>query len=96
MFHNLDQRDLLENLDTLEAIIHRAVITYGKLQLQSQDVQINPVQAVDDRLGVSKSSWIESENNNALRKLVNETQLQQDKSLVTKSPTLEANCEHGR
>ncbi|GKE89232.1 hypothetical protein Tco_1566707, partial [Tanacetum coccineum] len=42
--------DLLENLDTLEAVIHRAVITYGKLQLQSQDVQINPVQAVDDSL----------------------------------------------
>ncbi|GJT37946.1 hypothetical protein Tco_0937811 [Tanacetum coccineum] len=44
------RRDLLENLDTLEAVIHRAVITYGKLQLQSQDVQINPVQAVDDSL----------------------------------------------
>ncbi|GKB41996.1 hypothetical protein Tco_0886938 [Tanacetum coccineum] len=85
------RRDLLENLDTLEAVIHRAVITYGKLQLQSQDVQINPVQAVDDRLSVSKSSWIESENNNALRKLVNETQLQQHESLVTESPTLEAN-----
>ncbi|GJU56599.1 hypothetical protein Tco_1230313 [Tanacetum coccineum] len=42
------RRDLLENLDTLEAVIHRAVITYGRLQLQSQDVQINPVQAVDD------------------------------------------------
>ncbi|GJY14258.1 hypothetical protein Tco_0383567, partial [Tanacetum coccineum] len=39
------RRDLLENLDTLEAVIHRAVITYGRLQLQSQDVQINPVQA---------------------------------------------------
>ncbi|GKB57560.1 hypothetical protein Tco_0913746 [Tanacetum coccineum] len=56
-----------------------------------QDVQINPVQAVDDRLSVSKSSWIESKNNNALRKLVNETQLQQHESLVTESPTLEAN-----
>ncbi|GKA36111.1 hypothetical protein Tco_0722602, partial [Tanacetum coccineum] len=41
-------RDLLENLDTLEAVIHRAVITYCRLQLQTQDVQINPVQAVDD------------------------------------------------
>ncbi|GKC33725.1 hypothetical protein Tco_1046109 [Tanacetum coccineum] len=68
--------DLLETLDTLEAVIHRAVITYGKLQLQSQDVQINLVQAVDDSLIVSKSSWIESENNNALSKSVNETQLQ--------------------
>ncbi|GJW80946.1 hypothetical protein Tco_0144921, partial [Tanacetum coccineum] len=25
--------DLLENLDTLEAVIHRAIITYGRLQL---------------------------------------------------------------
>ncbi|GKA89338.1 hypothetical protein Tco_0811150 [Tanacetum coccineum] len=44
------RRELLENLDTLEAVIHKAVITYGRLQLLSQDVQINPVQAVDDRL----------------------------------------------
>ncbi|GJX90753.1 hypothetical protein Tco_0344079 [Tanacetum coccineum] len=85
------RRDLLENLDTLEAVIHRAVITYGRLQLQSQDVQINPVQAVDDSLIVSKSSWIESENYNALDKSMNETQLQQHKSLVTESTTLDAN-----
>ncbi|GJR10009.1 hypothetical protein Tco_0792661 [Tanacetum coccineum] len=84
-------RDLLENLDTLEAVIHRAVITYGRLQLQSQDAQINPVQAVDDSLNVSKSSWIESENNNALSTSVNETQLQQHESLVTESTTLEVN-----
>ncbi|GJQ95130.1 hypothetical protein Tco_0006269 [Tanacetum coccineum] len=77
MFHHLDQRDLLENLDTLEAVIHRAVIKCDKLQLQSQDVQINPVQAVDDSLIILKSSWIELENNNALSKSVNETQLQQ-------------------
>ncbi|GJX41004.1 hypothetical protein Tco_0255994 [Tanacetum coccineum] len=44
------RRDLLENLDTLEAVIHRAVITFGRLQLQSQDAQINPVQAVDDNV----------------------------------------------
>ncbi|GJU93685.1 hypothetical protein Tco_1318441 [Tanacetum coccineum] len=85
------RRDLLENLDTLEAVIHRAVITYGRLQLQSQDVQINPVEAVDDCLNVSKSSWIELENHNALSKSVNETQLQQHESLVTESTTLEAN-----
>ncbi|GJW38353.1 hypothetical protein Tco_0064198 [Tanacetum coccineum] len=91
MFHNLDQRDLLENLDTLEAVIHRAVITYGRLQLQSQDAQINPVQAVDDSLNVLKSSWIESKNHNALNKSMNETQLQQHQSLVTESTTLEAN-----
>ncbi|GKD68864.1 hypothetical protein Tco_1322954 [Tanacetum coccineum] len=82
--------DLLETLDTLEAVIHRAVITYGRLQLQSQDVQINPVHAVDDNLSVSKSSWIESKFNNALSKLVNETQLQQHESLVTACTTLEA------
>ncbi|GKA54117.1 hypothetical protein Tco_0753066 [Tanacetum coccineum] len=58
---NTYRRDLLETLDTLEAVIHRAVITY------------------------------ESENNNALSKLANETQLQQHESLVTKSTTLEAN-----
>ncbi|GKB36536.1 hypothetical protein Tco_0881478 [Tanacetum coccineum] len=80
-----------ENLDTLEAVIHRAVITYGKLKLQSQDVQINLVHAVDDSLSISKSSWIESEFNNALSKSVNETQLQQHVSLVTECTTLEAN-----
>ncbi|GKC55138.1 hypothetical protein Tco_1077883 [Tanacetum coccineum] len=85
------QRDLLETLDTLEAVIHRAVITYDRLQLQSQDVQINPVQVVDDRFSVSKSSWIESINNNALNKLVNESELQQHESLVTESTKLEAN-----
>ncbi|GJR43327.1 hypothetical protein Tco_1311430 [Tanacetum coccineum] len=50
------RRDLLENLDTLEAVIHRAIITYGRLQLQSQDVQINPVQAVDDSLILDESA----------------------------------------
>ncbi|GKA04180.1 hypothetical protein Tco_0676961 [Tanacetum coccineum] len=116
------KRDLLENLDTLKAVIHRAVITYGilrmkenefnalkvngkqlneeilheheikkSLKLPLQDVQINLVQAVDDSLIVSKSSWIESENNNALSKSVNETQLQQHESLVTESTTLEDN-----
>ncbi|GJU23080.1 hypothetical protein Tco_1156422 [Tanacetum coccineum] len=54
-------------------------------------LEINPVQAVDDSLNVSKSSWIELENHNALKKLVNETQLQQHESLVTESTTLEAN-----
>ncbi|GJU33369.1 hypothetical protein Tco_1176958 [Tanacetum coccineum] len=69
----------------------RVNMLHNLLELQSQDVQINPVQAVDDSLIVSKSSWIESENNNALSKSVNETQLQQRESLVTESTTLEAN-----
>ncbi|GJT50449.1 hypothetical protein Tco_0976606 [Tanacetum coccineum] len=73
MFHNPDLLRLQLERDSL-------------LELQSQDVQINPVQAVDDSLIVSKSSWIESENNNALSKSVNETQLQQrEKSSRTKS-----------
>ncbi|GJW58880.1 hypothetical protein Tco_0105611 [Tanacetum coccineum] len=59
------RRDLLENLDTLEAVIHRAVITYARLQLQSQDVQINLVQAVDDTLDagsvITKSSGTKSD-----------------------------------
>ncbi|GJW88257.1 hypothetical protein Tco_0163597 [Tanacetum coccineum] len=95
------RRDLLRNLDILETAICRAVIAYGvlrmkenevnALKLQSQDVRINPVQVVNDSLIVSKSIWIELENNNALSKSVNETQLQQHKSLVTERITLEAN-----
>ncbi|GJS19686.1 hypothetical protein Tco_0448318 [Tanacetum coccineum] len=75
------RRELLENLDTLEAVIHRVVNTYGvsrmkenelnalkengsqmhdeilhehqiksSVKMQSQDIQINPVQAMDDSL----------------------------------------------
>ncbi|GJR07568.1 hypothetical protein Tco_0790220 [Tanacetum coccineum] len=59
------RRDLLENLDTLEADIHKVVITYGRLQLLSQDVQINPVQAVDNSQQqheslVTKSTTVEA------------------------------------
>nr|GEU54948.1 hypothetical protein [Tanacetum cinerariifolium] len=48
-------------------------------KLQSKDVQINPVQAVNANLVVIESSGIKSENNsseNALSKLVNETLMQ--------------------
>ncbi|GKA90935.1 hypothetical protein Tco_0812805, partial [Tanacetum coccineum] len=101
------RRELLKNLDTLEAVIHRVVNTYGVLRMkenelnelkengsqlhdeilhehqikssvkmQSQDIQINPVQAMDDSLIVSKSSLIEPENNNAFSKSKIETQMQ--------------------
>ncbi|GKA31053.1 hypothetical protein Tco_0717358 [Tanacetum coccineum] len=101
------RRELLENLDTLEAVIHRVVNTYGVLRMkenelnalkengsqlhdeilhehqikssvkmQSQDIQINPVQAMDDSLIVSKGSLIEPENNNAFNKSEIETQMQ--------------------
>ncbi|GKF82953.1 hypothetical protein Tco_0244609 [Tanacetum coccineum] len=54
-------RDLLENLDTLEAVIHKAVITYGRLQLLSQDVQINPVKALDAGSVITESSGTKSD-----------------------------------
>ncbi|GJV50250.1 hypothetical protein Tco_1440462 [Tanacetum coccineum] len=100
------RRELLENLDTLEAVIHRVVNTYGVLRMkenevnalkengsqlhdeilhehqikssvkmQSQDIQINPVQAMDDN-ELSKSSLIKPENNNAFSKSEIETQMQ--------------------
>ncbi|GJT70883.1 retrovirus-related pol polyprotein from transposon TNT 1-94 [Tanacetum coccineum] len=107
------RRELLENLDTLEAIIHRVVNTYGVLRMkenevnalkengsqlhdeilhehqikssvkmQSQDIQINPVQAMDDSLIVSKSSLIEPKNNNAFSKSEIETQMQRQEEKV--------------
>ncbi|GKD02570.1 hypothetical protein Tco_1177544 [Tanacetum coccineum] len=57
-----------------DEILHEHQIKKS-FKLQSQDVQINPIQAVDDSLIVSKSSLIETENNNALSKSENETQL---------------------
>ncbi|GKB17985.1 putative reverse transcriptase domain-containing protein [Tanacetum coccineum] len=69
--YNLKER-IVMGLATEEFEDLRAV-NIVRLQLLSQDVQINPVQAVDDRLIVSKSSGIESENNKALSKSVNET-----------------------
>ncbi|GJW28665.1 hypothetical protein Tco_0045540, partial [Tanacetum coccineum] len=107
------RRELLENLDTLEVVIHRVVNTYGILRMkendvnalkenrsqlhdeilhghqitksvkmQSFDIQINPVQAMDDSLIVSKSSLMESENNNALSKSEIETQMQMQEEKV--------------
>ncbi|GJU39231.1 hypothetical protein Tco_1192188 [Tanacetum coccineum] len=72
-----------------DEILHEHQIKKS-FKLQSQDVQINPIQAVDDSLIVSKSSLIETENNNALSKSENETQLQQHECLVTESTTLES------
>nr|GEV59285.1 uncharacterized mitochondrial protein AtMg00810-like [Tanacetum cinerariifolium] len=64
-----------------EAIPHEHEIEKS-FKLQSKDVQINPVQAVDANLVVTKSSRIESENNsskNALSKSMKETQMQMQK-----------------
>ncbi|GJU97951.1 hypothetical protein Tco_1327222 [Tanacetum coccineum] len=115
------KRELLENLDTLEAVIHRVVNTYGVLRMkenelnalkengsqlhdeilhehqikssvkmQSQDIQINPVQAMDDSLIVSKGSLIEPENNNAFSKSEIETQMQRQEENVNMREAVDA------
>ncbi|GKB07204.1 hypothetical protein Tco_0835488 [Tanacetum coccineum] len=115
------RRELLENLDTLEAVIHRVVNTYGVLRMkenelnalkengsqlhdeilhehqikssvkmQLQDIQISPVQAMDDSLIVSKSSLIESENHNAFSKSEIETQMQRQEEKVNMREAVDA------
>ncbi|GJY22129.1 hypothetical protein Tco_0394695 [Tanacetum coccineum] len=67
-----------------EAILHEHEIEIS-FKLKSKHVQINPVQAVDANLVITKSSGIELENNsleNALSKLVNETQMQMQEGKV--------------
>ncbi|GJT25610.1 hypothetical protein Tco_0895547 [Tanacetum coccineum] len=109
------KRELLENLDTLEAVIHRVVNTYGVLRMkenevnplkengsqlhdeilhehqikssvkmQSQDIQINPVQAMDDSLIVSKSSLIEPSKSEI------ETQMQRQEEKVDMREAVDA------
>ncbi|GJX91666.1 hypothetical protein Tco_0344992 [Tanacetum coccineum] len=50
-----------------DEILHEHQIK-SSVKMQYQDIQINPVQAMDDSLIVSKSSLIEPENNNAFSK----------------------------
>ncbi|GJU22221.1 hypothetical protein Tco_1155563 [Tanacetum coccineum] len=62
-------------------------------KLQSKDVQINLVQAVNANLVVTESSRIELENNsseNALNKSVNETQMQMQEGKVDMGKALDA------
>ncbi|GKC26425.1 hypothetical protein Tco_1033719, partial [Tanacetum coccineum] len=58
--------------------------------MQSQDIQINPVQAMDDNLIVSKSSLIEPENNNAFSKSEIETQMQRQEEKVNMREAVDA------
>ncbi|GJU29189.1 hypothetical protein Tco_1172778 [Tanacetum coccineum] len=58
-----------------DEILHEHQIK-SSVKMQSQDIQINPVQAMDDNLIVSKSSLIKPENNNAFSKSEIETQMQ--------------------
>ncbi|GKC04832.1 hypothetical protein Tco_0996442 [Tanacetum coccineum] len=67
-----------------EAINHEHEIEKS-FKLQSKDVQINPVHVMDANLVVTESSGIESKINsseNALSKLVNETQMQMQEGKV--------------
>ncbi|GJS90966.1 hypothetical protein Tco_0773602 [Tanacetum coccineum] len=115
------RRELLENLDTLEAVIHKVVNTYGVLRMkenevnalkengsqlhdeilhehqikssvktQSQDIQIKPVQAMDDSLIVSKGSLIEPENNDAFSKSEIETHMQRQEEKVDMREAVDA------
>ncbi|GJY73447.1 retrovirus-related pol polyprotein from transposon TNT 1-94 [Tanacetum coccineum] len=75
-----------------EAIPHEHKIEKS-FELQSKDVLINPIQAVDANLVVTKSSGIESENKsleNALNKSVNETQMQIQEGKVDMGKALDA------
>ncbi|GJV67943.1 hypothetical protein Tco_1483452 [Tanacetum coccineum] len=87
MFHNLDQLRLQLERDNLLEVNPRTCLE----ALRTQFKEFFYLKNLDDSLIVSRSSWIESENNDALIKSVNETQLQQHESLVTKSTRLEAN-----
>ncbi|GJU09640.1 ribonuclease H-like domain-containing protein, partial [Tanacetum coccineum] len=57
---------------------------------QSQDIQIKPVQAMDDSLIVSKGSLIEPENNNAFSKSEIETQMQRQEEKVNMREAVDA------
>ncbi|GJR63355.1 hypothetical protein Tco_1505517 [Tanacetum coccineum] len=57
-----------------DEILHEHQIK-SSVKMQSQDIQINPVQAMDDN-ELSKSSLIKPENNNAFSKSEIETQMQ--------------------
>ncbi|GJW95072.1 hypothetical protein Tco_0174744 [Tanacetum coccineum] len=76
-------RDLLENLDTVEAVIHRAIITYGRLQ--SQDVQINPVQAVDDSLNLQQHESLVTESTTLEANLNSDVKALDAGSVITES-----------
>ncbi|GKB38364.1 hypothetical protein Tco_0883306 [Tanacetum coccineum] len=93
MFYNLDMLRLQLERENLLELNPRTCLEALRTQFKEffASKGINPVHAVDDSLSISKSSWIESEFNNALSKSVNETQLQQHVSLVTECTTLEAN-----
>ncbi|GJX51303.1 retrovirus-related pol polyprotein from transposon TNT 1-94 [Tanacetum coccineum] len=70
-------------------ILHEHQIK-SSVKMQSQDIQINQVQAMDDSLIVSKGSLIEPENNNAFSKLEIETQMQRQEEKVDMREAVDA------
>ncbi|GJT79489.1 hypothetical protein Tco_1053831 [Tanacetum coccineum] len=72
-----------------DEILHEHQIK-SSVKMQSQDIQINPVQAMDDSLIVSKSSLIEPENNNAFSKSEIETQMQRQEEKVDMREAVDA------
>ncbi|GJW02471.1 hypothetical protein Tco_1561327 [Tanacetum coccineum] len=62
----------------------------SSVKMQSQDILINPVQAMDDSLIVSKSSLIDPENKNAFSKSEIETQMQRQEEKVDMREAIDA------
>ncbi|GJW52145.1 hypothetical protein Tco_0093496 [Tanacetum coccineum] len=89
---NIYRESLLLNLDNLEKQLDIEEFQETEsIGAFSSDGSQRGKEEFETTLAISKSSWIESENNNALSTSVNETQLQQHESLVTESTTLEVN-----
>ncbi|GJV36473.1 ribonuclease H-like domain-containing protein [Tanacetum coccineum] len=72
-----------------DEILHEHQIK-SSVKMQSQDIQINPVQAMDDSLIVSKGSLIEPENNNAFSKSEIETHMQRQEEKVDMREAVDA------
>ncbi|GKD29191.1 hypothetical protein Tco_1239969 [Tanacetum coccineum] len=90
-------------LDTLEALMHyrmngsqlhdEILLEHqikSSVKTQSQDIQIKPVQAMDDSLIVSKGSLIEPENNDAFSKSEIETHMQRQEEKVDMREAVDA------
>nr|GEV74198.1 hypothetical protein [Tanacetum cinerariifolium] len=86
MFHNLNQLRLQLERENLHEVNAKTCIKVLQTRFKEYFC-LKRGKFVES----SESIWIKLENNNALSKSVNETQLQQHESLVTKSIKLEAN-----
>ncbi|GJX46371.1 hypothetical protein Tco_0271561 [Tanacetum coccineum] len=72
-----------------DEILHEHQIK-SSVKMQSQDIQIKPVQAMDDSLIVSKGSLIEPENNDAFSKSEIETHMQRQEEKVDMREAVDA------